>query len=219
MLIAGEGQTPTLVLSQIQKVWQTSTPEEVTEGVKSKFLGMEIVRRGEGLRALQTSYVEDRLESNLGGDWREARDSAMPCPKEWDDTPEEDIQECQVKEAQRVVGELLWLVTRTRPDVAFITSRLAQMVLKSPKMVVKLSDQIWRYLKSTKEEGLSFMPTRGVGWAGEDQAGLEAFSDASFAPGGGTSIGAVVIRWNGAIMQWRAGRQPYIRHYLQQRQS
>ena len=209
MLISGQGDLPDLVLQQIQRVWQTSPPEEVVEGVKSKFLGMEIAKKGEILYALQTAYVEDRLETNLGGEWKEARDSSMPCPKEIEEVIEEDIQESQVREAQRIVGELLWLVTRTRPDVAYITSRLAQMVLKSPRMVVKLSDQVWRYLKATREEGLSFSPQKGEGWAGEDQLGLEAFSDASFAPGGGTSIGAVVIRWNGAVMQWRAGRQPY----------
>ena len=72
-----------------------------------------------------------------------------------------------------------------------------------------MADQIWRYLKTTRNEGLSFHPDRGDGWGGESQSGLEAFSDASFAPGGGTSVGAVIIRWNGALMQWRAGRQPF----------
>ena len=133
----------------------------------------------------------------------------MPCPREIDDPPEEDVQPSHVKEAQRVVGELLWQVTRTRPDLAFTTSRMAQMVLKCPRMVAKMADQVWRYLRTTRREGLSFQPTRGTGWAGESQTGLEAFSDASFAPGGGTSVGAVMIRWNGALMQWRAGRQPF----------
>ena len=165
-------ETTTLVLEQIQKVWQTFILEEVLDGRSSKFLGMEIARRGEVIRALQTAYVE----TNLG--W-------MPCPKEIDDTPE---QPSHVKEAQRIVGELLWLVTRTRPDLAFTTSRMAQMVLECPRMVAKVADQVWRYLRTTKDEGLSFQPNRGTGWAGESQIGLEAFSDASFAPGGGTSL-------------------------------
>ena len=209
MLITGSKEITTLVLEKIQKVWQTSIPEEVLDGTSSKFLGMEIARNGEVIRALQTAYVEDRLETNLGGDWRTVKDAWMPCPREIDDTPEEDVQPAHVKEAQRVVGELLWLVTRTRPDLAFTTSRMAQMVLKCPRMVAKMADQVWRYLRTTRREGLSFQPTRGTGWAGESQTGLEAFSDASFAPGGGTSVGAVMIRWNGALMQWRAGRQPF----------
>lgn len=209
MLITGSVLTTNLVLEQIQKVWQTSAPEEVSEGVSVKFLGMEITKRGDVIRALQTAYVEDRLETNLGGDWKNAKDAWTPCPKEIDDDPEDDVQPSHIKEAQRVVGELLWLVTRTRPDLAFTTSRMAQMVLRCPRMVVKMAAQAWRYLRTTKEEGLSFYPTRGVGWGGEDQMGLEAFSDASFAPRGGTSVGAVMIRWNGGLMQWRAGRQPY----------
>ena len=169
MMIVGAGRTPDLVLNQLQRIWQTSVPEEVTEEAQSKFLGVEIMRCGGTIRALQTSYVEDRLASNLGGEWRAVRDATMPCPKEWDDGPEDDIQEHHVREAQRVVGELLWLVTRTRPDLAFITSRLAQMVLKAPRMVAKLAEQVWRYLKATRREGLSFRPERGIGWAGEEQ--------------------------------------------------
>ena len=209
MLITGRDEVVTRTLEQIQRVWQTSTPEEVADGASTKFLGMEIVKKGEVIRALQTSYVEDRLETNLGGDWKKAKETWMPCPKEIDDAVEDDVQPSHVKEAQRVVGELLWLVTRTRPDMAYTTSRMAQMVLRCPRAVVKMADQIWRYLKTTRNEGLSFHPDRGDGWGGESQSGLEAFSDASFAPGGGTSVGAVIIRWNGALMQWRAGRQPF----------
>ena len=137
MLITGSVLTTNLVLEQIQKVWQTSAPEEVSEGVSVKFLGMEITKRGDVVRALQTAYVEDRLETNLGGDWKNAKDAWTPCPKEIDDDPEDDVQPSHIKEAQRVVGELLWLVTRTRPDLAFTTSRMAQMVLRCPRMVVK----------------------------------------------------------------------------------
>lgn len=112
MLITGEAEVAKLALEQIQKVWQTSTPEEVCEGRGTKFLGMEILKKGEVIRALQTAYVEDRLETNLGGDWRKAKNSLMPCPKEMEDVAEEDVQPHQVRDAQRVVGELLWLVTR-----------------------------------------------------------------------------------------------------------
>ena len=38
-------------------------------------------RGGEVIRALQTAYVGDRLETNLGGDWRNLKDAWMPCPK------------------------------------------------------------------------------------------------------------------------------------------
>lgn len=103
MLITGSVLTTNLVLEQIQKVWQTSAPEEVSEGVSVKFLGMEITKRGDVIRALQTAYVEDRLETNLGGDWKNAKDAWTPCPKEIDDDPEDDVQPSHIKEAQRVL--------------------------------------------------------------------------------------------------------------------
>lgn len=91
MLITGRDEVVTRTLEKIQRVWQTSTPEEVADGVSTKFLGMEIVKKGEVIRALQTSYVEDRLETNLGGDWKKAKETWMPCPKEIDETAEDDV--------------------------------------------------------------------------------------------------------------------------------
>ena len=70
----------------------------------------------------------------------------------------------------------------------FVTAKLAHMVLKAPREVARLSKQVWKYLKVTKNEGLVFRAQRGEGWAGEGQSGLQAFTDASFAPGGSVSI-------------------------------
>ena len=53
---------------------------------------------------------------------------AAPQPE--DPTPE------LVNQAQKLVGELMWLSTRTRPDVAFATSRCAQEILSHPTWVI-----------------------------------------------------------------------------------
>lgn len=47
MLITGRSEVVARTLEQIQRFWQTSTPDEVADGVSSKFLGVEIVKKGE----------------------------------------------------------------------------------------------------------------------------------------------------------------------------
>ena len=210
MMITGETGVAEMIIAEIQKIWQTSEPEGIDEGRPTKFLGMEIEKVGENIKASQTSFIKDRLNVNLGERWMDVKGSTTPCSRDVGDVEEEENVTTElVREAQRVVGELLWLVTRTRVDLMYVTSRLSQMVLKAPREVARVSKQVWSYLKRTAAQGLLFTPEAGEGWAGECEVGLQAYSDASFAPGGGHSIGAVIIKWNGSPMMWRAGKQPF----------
>ena len=210
LLISGCGTVPERVLQAVRKIWDTSEPERIQDGMMSKFLGMELKKENMVLKATQMSFIQERLTTNLGRNWEEHKGCPIPCGRDIMDFEEEtDVTPEEVKEAQRIVGELLWLVTRSRMDLMYVTARLAQWVLRAPRMVAKLSKQVWGYLRRTMHQGLLFLPDPGKGWAGEPQKGLEAFSDASFAPQGQHSIGAVVIQWNGAPMMWRAGKQPF----------
>ena len=210
LLISGCGDVPERVLQAIRKIWETSEPERIQDGASSKFLGMELMKEDTVLKATQTSFIQERLVINLGEDWEKHKGCSTPCGREITEIEEEtDVKPEQVKEARRIVGELLWLVTRSRMDLMYVTARLAQWVLRAPCTVIKIAKQVWAYLRKTLHQGLLFLPDPGKGWAGESQKGLEAFSDASFAPGGQHSIGAVVIHWNGAPMMWRAGKQPF----------
>lgn len=210
MMITGETGLANTVVKELQKVWQTSEPEGIEEGKPTKFLGMEIEKKGESIKASQTSFIKDRLMMNLGEDWMRAKGSSTPCSRDIGEVEDEkEITPEEVREAERIVGELLWWVTRSRIDLMYVTSRLSQMVLRAPRAVYRASKQVWAYLKKTSSPGLIFTPDAGEGWAGESEVGLQAYSDASFAPGGGHSIGAVVIKWNGSPMMWRAGKQPF----------
>ena len=211
MLICGRGEVPEVVLRVLQDVWETSPPERIDEASTSKFLGMEITKVNGMLKATQTAFIKERLVINLGEGWETMKGHSTPCGREIIEIEEEqEIKPEEVKEAQRIVGELLWLVTRSRMDLMYVTARLAQHVLRAPRAVKRLSRQVWSYLRRTLHQGLLFLPDPGCGWAGEPRKGLEAFSDASFAPAGQHSIGSVIIQWNGSPMLWRAGKQPYL---------
>ncbi|CAJ1449951.1 unnamed protein product, partial [Effrenium voratum] len=53
--------------------------------------------------------------------------------------------------------------------------------------VQKVGLQAFKFLNGTSAVGLTFTPDTGVGWDGADRAGLQVYTDSSFAPGGALS--------------------------------
>ena len=116
--------------------------------------------------------------------------------------PQETITPERVKQAQQHVGELLWLVTRSRPDIMFAVACMGANITKAPGKVSMVASQCRGYLKSDVDGGLRFAP--------QDTSSmftLEAFSDASFSPDGEPSHGCLVILLNGSAVFWRSGKQ------------
>ena len=53
--------------------------------------------------------------------------TTVALPEEEEPDPE------HILRAQRVAGSLIWLSTRTRPDIAYAQSRISSMATKAPK--------------------------------------------------------------------------------------
>ena len=103
-----------------------------------------------------------------------------------------------IREAQKQVGELLWTVTRTRPDLMYAVSKMGSAVLRNPKMVNVVADQVKGYILQTEGEGLCFT---------SDSASnpfLEVFTDASY---GDHAHGCVIAFLFGSPMLWKSGKQ------------
>ncbi|CAE7493024.1 GIP [Symbiodinium microadriaticum] len=135
--------------------------------------------------------------------WERTKDT-MPSS---DDQDEEEVSEqegpdpSQVKQAQRMAGELLWLVTRTRPDIGYATAHVCATALKSPIAAIRLGKMVVRYLAATPTWGLTY---NGVGEP------VEAYSDARFAPQGDRSFGCVTTATYGGFAAWRMTKQPTV---------
>ena len=107
------------------------------------------------------------------------RDQAlMPAELEENRTSE------SIRDAQKAVGEMLWLVTRSRPDLMFSTARIGANATKHPSRVMAIYQQLKGYLKATEDEGLVFSTD------GRGPIVIEALADASFSPDGEESHGA-----------------------------
>ena len=207
IFISGQKEVVKEVAAKFQSTWKTSTPEEAGE-VPVRFLGMEVTSRGvEGedqmeWRMTQESYIQDlfaRYEDH--GKQRRlpiTRDQAMMTP----DTMEPSAE--SVKTSQKLIGELLWLVSRTRPDLMFGVSRMGGNVLKSSQCIKETAAQMRSYLKGTQSEGLSYKEKP------EDPVTLYVYSGSSFAPDSDESHGCFVVMINGGLMFWRSGRQSTI---------
>ena len=204
LMILSEEYIVQQVMDVLREEWDTSNPEWLGSE-KVKFLGMEIGEYEGGFFANQANYIWDKK------DVEEVKKAKAPTMKDMYPEPESTVTPDDIKTAQRAVGELLWLSTRTRPEIAYVTSRCSQMILTAPRWVKSMADSVWAYLKNTAEEGIWFGRDGGVNWEEGSPAGLETYSDISFAPTGEGSIshGAIYVTWNKALMWWRSGKQPF----------
>ena len=208
MFVVGREEIVRSVTTTLRKCWKTSEPEEVNRERPVRFLGMEVYLEEneengyEDWIVCQTAYVQDMLSKE------EVKERKVPITK--DQTaelliPEENPEVSDIRKAQKAVRELLWTLTRTRPDLMFSMSRLCSQVLRAPKKVKEVAAQVQGYLKKTVGEGLRFKK----GENGQEKE-LSVHTDASFAPDGGESHGCVVVRLGSSLLAWKSSRQTMV---------
>ena len=206
MMIAGEESVVTSVMAALQSKWTTSTPDRVS-AIPIRFLGTEITKhevQGRDVWLLsQESYIRDLIAQ--GGE--EIKPRKIPITRDQSvllEELEEGVTPEKVKRAQKEVGELLWLVTRSRPELMFAVSKMGSATTKAPDQVHEVYKQAMGYLLSHPSDGLVFDVKSEDPWL------LEAFADSSFSPQGEESHGAFLIKLCGCPVFWRSGRQPLI---------
>ena len=194
-------------MQELRKKWKTSEPEQVGER-PLRFLGMDIMKKkeaegGEVWLVTQQSYLQDLLQKDEGARKRRkvpiTRDMAANLLEIEEEPCADDI-----KSAQKITGELLWLLTRSRPDLMYPMARMCSCVTKNPKKVLEVGEQVKGYLAATLQDGLRFEKV--------EQNGVEmkVFSDASFSPEGTESHGTVVVKLGNSPISWRSSRQSMI---------
>ncbi|CAE7249757.1 RE1, partial [Symbiodinium natans] len=212
----------------LEEEWPTSGLQFANQGEGVRYLGMEIKQDENCVFHLaQSAYIRDLLRSHSMDD---AVESKLPCPKEWladeELDEQENFSELELKMAQKIVGEQLWLCMRTRPDLLFPVNYMASRVSKQPNKVKQIGGRIMSYLKATEKMELVIgrhEPSTSTSSTAAAEAAdttskracasipcLTAFSDASFAPYGSRSFGACVVTVNGAPVAWKASKQAFI---------
>eukprot|EP00439_Symbiodinium_sp_Y106_P022158 s6090_g2.t1 len=201
----------------IEREWPCSPLEWAKNPGGTRYLGMEIHQRVDGnFEISQEGYVKELLRNH---GMVETVASKLPCPKEWlvegggNDTDENFSVE-ELKFAQRVVGEQLWLAMRTRPDLQFPVGFMAAKVSKQPNRVAQIARKILAYLNTTKSLKLVLGPEHGGNNSLVDEqqrkVSVVGYSDASFSPYGEKSYGASVVTVMNSPVAWKASKQGFV---------
>ena len=198
------------IIKAICAEWQCSDPERVGYDPKSpvRFLGLELYWSVEHkLVVTQASYAQDLVQRYTG----ELVVSTSPLPPGLEDPSAVEKPDAQaLRKCQQVVGELLWLSIRTRVDLCYPVSKLAQWSTKDPEFTYGQAMQVLGYLSTSVMVGLVF-----AGPEDKDEHGLSvvhqlrAFTDASHAPSGGRSHECSVLVCEGSVVGWLSLKQPF----------
>ena len=204
VLYAGMPEEISAVHDWLTSEWKASELSWATEGSIIRFLGLEIGVVKGGVRIGQQAYVEELVRHHK---LQDTKGYGTPCPQEWLlGECDEDVQTYtpeQLRRAQVLTGELLWLSGRSRPDIMHSVATMSSMCVKNPELVERIGCRVIGYLKNTASVCLWYRPQAS-------QFDVLGYSDASFAPQGSRSVGCSVACYLGCPVSWRCGRQSLV---------
>lgn len=163
------------------------------------FLGIEITQNEEGIKISQGKYTGNILNKFR---MEEAKPANTPMTS---NKVEKEANRNEKYPYREVVGSLLYLTNKTRPDIAYAVNYGSRKIENPTDQDVQNVKQIMKYLKSTKEEGIIYKRK-------EDTFELIAYSDADFAGDEETrksTTGYVVYFGEGPI-SWCSRKQPIV---------
>ena len=205
-------------LQQLRQKWKTSDPLFLKPGEELPFLGVTITMTPLGIVLHQQNYTEAFLEEHASHVPKRSRNTPGE-PEHFQKTapvsPDPSNQEHQewMKRGQRILGGLLWLSTRTRPDLACAISVTAQVLTKDLEALKVRLRHILQYLNSTRTMGLLYLFPRSKDKKHE-LTEFTTFSDASFSPSGAHSQSGFTMHLTyGSVrhlVHWQSSREPKI---------
>ncbi|CAI7735888.1 unnamed protein product [Closterium sp. NIES-53] len=180
------------------------------------YLGMHVERDLDKgvLRLHQRKYCEG-LAEKYG--LQDGGNPATPLPLGFIVEPcadEEVVGESDKKLFHSMVGALNYVANRTRPDIAFATSRLASVVSRPSHEQLEAAKRLVRYVSATASVDLEYSAVRqrlqrGAPDLSKGEMLLTCYTDASFnsVKVDGTSIGGYVCFFGGGAVSWRSKKQ------------
>jgi hypothetical protein len=202
----------------IEKTWAISAVEKTGEGTMVKYSGFEIEAMTEdGFKISQNMYELEMLQR-----WNITKATEVPNYRinEDDGVPSDPVEPQQIKQAQAIAGALLWLSTRTRPDVSVGVATVCRLATRNPVRAAEIGLALIDCVKGNPG-GLFY--TEGVPgnvWGERSQLKiarnprlLEVMADIAF--GTGTrhrSTQGIATFLGGCIISWNTSIQPFVTH-------
>nr|GEY77706.1 zinc finger, CCHC-type [Tanacetum cinerariifolium] len=162
-------------------------------------LGIKIKRENKRIVITQSHYIEKILKKfNL--------EDCSPVS-----TPMDPVEKLKLNtrkpmdqlEYSKAIGCLMYAMTSTRPDIAYVVSRLSRFTSNPSRQHWKAITRVFKYLRGTMNYGLSFVGYPSV---------LEAYSDASWINHveDSTSRSGCVFLLRGGAISWASKKQTCI---------
>ncbi|CAE7310954.1 GIP, partial [Symbiodinium microadriaticum] len=201
ILLSGSAAIVCAVAEAIRKLWRTS-PLQIVAEKEVRFLGIEIAKSRGGYSLSQRAYIDELLRLH---ETPERRRDLIPVSKDAASfaigEDEAVFGEQEVRSAQKIAGELLWISQRSRPDVAFACSLVGSLATRAPRRAIEVGEKVLAYLQRTWKRSLTYEGRASV---------LACFVDASFAPDSTRSHTGWIIQLGGNVIAWRSSRQTSI---------
>jgi len=242
IMVTADEELAKAMMQRIDEQWKCS-PEEIVEEGKDpiSFCGICIEKGRKGYFIHQKPYIKDLLKKHRMDDCSATK---ILLDKESDQSPQheeprgqsEDDEESDksdgwkktpefiegVRKAQQVAGEILWLSTRTRPDLCYPIQKMTSAATKDPSKSNTIGTRILRYLKGTKDFGMMYLNKEEtkkkyeemkMDWPKEalDEGRVTVWTDSSFASQEKQkSQRALVVTQQLAPVFWKCGTQSLI---------
>ena len=168
-------------------------------GLADVILGVKITRTSDGLALSQTHYVDKILEQFNQSDTGIARtpvDVSLHLSKNGG----EGVSQL---EYSRIIGSLMYLMSCTRPDIAYSVSRLSRYTSNPGHDHWKAIVRVLHYLRYTRDLGLHYTRYPAV---------LEGYCDANWISDmkDSKSTSGYVFTLGGAAVAWKSSKQTCI---------
>ncbi|UYV64621.1 hypothetical protein LAZ67_3001351 [Cordylochernes scorpioides] len=167
---------------------------------KGMFLGIKIIQDKEGISLQQSHYVQQILQKY---GMETCKEVPTPGSKEINLDNHIEDDNCDQHTYQEALGMLMFLAVNTRPDIAYITSKLSQYSRQPKQMHWTAIKRVMRYLRGTIDLGVKFERGKtGI---------LKSYADASWSTThDGKSYGGYVLKLGEATIDWKSSKQPLV---------
>jgi hypothetical protein len=166
-----------------------------------EFLGIKIQRnrQNKAISFSQSHYIDKIL--NRYGFNKDYNKKGCPIPTGQKIEPLTDIAPIEsVRAFQREIGAIMYLMTKTRPDLAYPIGYMARYMANPGPIHFKILIKVWQYLSSTRNLGLSLQ---------SDPYNIECYVDSDWGGDIGTrrSTTGYIFTFRGAPLSWTSKLQ------------
>ena len=168
-------------------------------GLANVILGIKVKRTSEGLILSQSHYV-DNILGKFDKDNSSIAKTSVDVTLHLSKNKGESVSQV---EYSRVIGNLMYLMSCIRPDIAYAVNKLSRYTSNPGAMHWQGIMRVLKYLRFTRDYGLHYTRYSIV---------LEGYSDANWTSNvkDSKSLSGYVFTLGGAVVSWKSSKQTVI---------